>query len=158
MSDKDKPAHSPISKDDASSLSLGRIEISDQVIAAIAAKAASKVEGVAVIGSSFRWTELLGSKEISSKSGVSVKTDQESGHVEIDVDINVEYGITIYNAAHDLQQLIKEEVEAMTGAMNVDKVNVRVRQMIEHNELEEEPMAPDQAVNSQGYMNEENEK
>src|SRR5512145_1195560 len=106
MSALDKPPYSPISKEDSESLSLGKIKINNEVIAAIAAQASRKVEGVKMVSSSFRWTGIF-----KDNKGVTVKTDEESGHVEIDADINVEYGLNIYDAAAELQRLIKEEVE-----------------------------------------------
>ena len=146
MTSQDKPPYSPISKEDSESLSLGKITISDEVIAAIASQAARKVEGVRVVGSTFRLTEILGGKE-GSRKGVTVKTDEASGHVEIDVDVNVVYGINIYEAASNLQRLIKDEVESLTGSMIVDRVNPRVKQM-EMPEPEEESgvVRPDQAM------------
>ena len=145
MSTKEKPVHSPLSREESDALSLGRIEIGDEVITTIAARAASKVEGVVVAGSSFRLTELLGGKD-SSRKGVAVRTDETTGHVEIDVDVNMIYGTVVYDAAHKLQVLIKEEVESMTGALNVDKINVRVKNIIMPEEEEvEEPIRPDKA-------------
>jgi uncharacterized alkaline shock family protein YloU len=149
MSNKEKPVHSPISREDADALSLGRIEIGDEVITAIAARAAAKVEGVVVAGSSFRLTELLGGKD-SSRKGVAVRTDETTGHVEIDVDVNMVYGTVVYDAAYRLQVLIKEEVESLTGALNVDKINVRVKNIIMPEvEETEEPVRPDQAYPGQ---------
>ncbi|MFW6255924.1 MAG: Asp23/Gls24 family envelope stress response protein [Candidatus Sumerlaeota bacterium] len=146
MSSAEKPAHSPISKEDSESLSIGRIEIGDDVIATIAARAAAKVKGISVVGSSFRWSELLGSREHGNR-GVSVQINENTGHVIINLDVNVAYGVTIYEAAHKLQMLIKEEVEALTGSLNVDKVNVRVNNVVVEEELDgEEPLRPDQAV------------
>jgi uncharacterized alkaline shock family protein YloU len=144
MSSKDRAAHSPITPEQSDSLSLGRIEIGDEVIAEIAARAAAKVEGVFVVGSSFRLSEILSGKE-SSRKGVSVRTDETTGHVDVDVDINVAYGTVIYDAAHKLQLLIKEEVEALTGSLFVDKVNVRIKRVVVQEEEEPSPVSPDKA-------------
>lgn len=145
MTKEKKSDYSPIQKEDSDSLKIGNIEISSDVIAAIAAQAARKIDGVEVVSSSFELTNIFGGKKAGK--GVAVKTDEESGHVEINVDVNVRYGITIYDAAHDLQILIKEEVEALTGSMNVDKIHVRVKSLIMP-EVEEERtlVPPDQAV------------
>lgn len=146
MSKKEPIAHSPLSAEESESLSMGRIEIGDEVIAAIAARAAAKVEGVVVAGS-FSLSGLLAGKD-SSRKGVVVRTDETSGHVEIDVDVNMVYGTVVYDAAHKLQMLIKEEVETLTGSLNVNKINVRVRNIImqQEDEIEEaEPVSPDKA-------------
>jgi uncharacterized alkaline shock family protein YloU len=144
MSAKDRPAHSPITPEQSDSLSLGRIEIGDEVIAEIAARAAMKVDGVLVVASSFRLSEILSGKE-SSRKGVSVRTDDTTGHVEVDVDVNVTYGTVIYDAAHKLQMLIKDEVEALTGSLVVDKVNVRIKRVVVREDEESEPVDPDRA-------------
>jgi len=146
MSPDEKGNYSPINREQSESLKLGNIAISSDVIASIAAQAASKVEGVTVVASSFNLGEIFGSRD-AARRGVAVKTDQESGHVEINVDVNVVYGVTIYDAAHDLQRLIKEEVEALTGSMNVDHVNVRVKNLVMPEEApEHDVVTPDQAV------------
>ena len=52
-----------------------------------------------------------------------------------------------HRAAAELQRLIKEEVESLTGSMIVDKVNIDVRQLIMPEEDDQdEPMRPDRAV------------
>jgi uncharacterized alkaline shock family protein YloU len=146
MSANEKPAHSPISKEESEALSIGRIEIGDDVIAEIASRAATKIKGVYVVGSSFRWTEILGGKE-NARKGVNIHIDESNGHVTVDLEVNVAYGVTIYSAAHQLQLLVKEEIEALTGSLNVDKVNVRVKNVVVEETEHDEPVRPDQVVN-----------
>ncbi|MBN1867827.1 Asp23/Gls24 family envelope stress response protein [Candidatus Sumerlaeota bacterium] len=144
MSGKDKPAPSPIKKEEAESLGLGNITISDEVIAALAVQAAQKVEGVFLVGSSLK--SFLGVKD--ADKGISVRTDEESGHASVDVDISVSYGVNIYEAAAELQRVVKEEVEALTGSMVVDKVNVRIRSIVMGGEPDRELVSPDKAMGS----------
>jgi len=126
---------------------LGAIEISRDVIASIASQAARKVEGIQVVASSFSLSEIFGGSKESLK-GVAVVTNEESGHVEINLEVNVTYGVSVYEAASQLQRIVKEEVEALTGYMNVDRVNVRVRSLVMPVEqpVEREPVSPDRAV------------
>lgn len=153
MSGKDKPVHSPISSEEAESLSRGKITISDEVVAAIAAQGARKIKGVVVTGSSFRLSEILGGKEGSYK-GVSVKTDEMNGHVKIDLDVNVFYGVNIYETMEKLQRQIANDVEAMTGSMIVDEVNIRVKTLTIPDETpSHEGLTPDKAL-AEGLMNE----
>lgn len=154
MATEDKAAYSPIGKMESESIKIGDIVISSDVIADIAAQAALKVEGVEVVGSSFELSKIFGSKETVRK-GVAVKLG-ESGHVEINADINVLYGVTIYQAARDFQNLIKEEIEALTGTMIVDRINVRVRHLImPEEEALRELVTPDQAVHGEDRLEEE---
>ena len=155
MSANDRPAHSPLTPEQSESLSLGTITIDNAVISTLATQAASKLDGVRVVESSFRLAEFLGRE--SSHKGVSVKPIADSGHVEINVAITVAYGMVIYDAARDLQLLVKEEVEALTGSLNVDKVNVTVRKVVAAQEEEpRETVPPDQAY-SAGLEEEEGE-
>lgn len=151
MNAKDKPVHSPLSVEEADSLSRGKITISDEVVAVIANQAARKVKGIIVVGSSFRLSEILGAKEPSYK-GVSVKTVQETGHVEIDVDVNVFYGINIYDTATRLQQQIINDIEALTGSMIADRVNIRVKNIVMPDDSRD-VLSPDQAM-AEGLMKE----
>lgn len=146
MSANEKPAHSPLTLEESESLSIGRIEITDEVIASIAARAAAKIEGVFVVGSSFAFSEFFTGKENPGK-GVHVRINEQNGHATINVEVNMCYGVVIYEAARQLQLIIKDEVESLTGSMNVDKVNIRVRQIVmQEEEQPRETIPPDQAT------------
>nr|AGF93464.1 protein containing DUF322 [uncultured organism] len=103
-----------------SSMGLGEIEISKDVITTIAAVAALEVDGLV---------------EQSSKSGISsvfkrssnktVETELEDGHVKINVNIAVRYGYPVHETAEEVQDRVQEEVEEMTG-LGVSEVNVDV--------------------------------
>lgn len=149
MSGKDKPIHTPISREEADSLSRGKITISDEVVAAIAAQAARKVKGVVVTGSSFRLSEILGGKETSYK-GVSVKTDETSGHVKIELDVNVLYGVNIYETMEQLQRQVGNEVESLTGSLIVDEVSIRVKSLMMPDDSRD-AVTPDRAM-GEGLM------
>jgi len=58
---------------------------------------------------------------------VLVKVD--GSRVSVSVDVNVEYGVNIYDACHRLQRKVKDSVEQMTGLV-VDQVNVSVRGIV----------------------------
>ncbi len=131
---EERGVYSPLGQAESDSIRDGSIDISTEVIAALAAQAAHKVEGVRVVGAS----GISGFFSGRESRGVNVALDETSGHVDINVDINVDYGINIYEAAHKLQRTIKEEVEALTGSMNVDKINIRVKHLIMPQEQEEE--------------------
>ena len=142
---KEKGVYSPIGQAESESIRDGSIDISTEVIAALAAQAALKVEGVRVVGAS----GISGFFSGREARGVTVELNEETSHVDINVDIDVDYGINIYESAHKLQRTIKEEVEALTGSMNVDKINIRVKHLImprvEEEEGEEGVVSPDHA-------------
>ena len=114
------------------------IQIADDVVAIIAGKAVSEVNGVAGMAGGFAGgiTEVLSGKKNLSKG---IKVDITSKEAKIDVNIIVEYGVRIPDVAFEIQNRVKKAVEAMTG-LNVLNVNVHVQgvKTIEEKEVLEE--------------------
>ena len=105
---------------------LGDIKIENSVVATIAAIAAQEVEGVVSMGGKFSLSEMLGRKD--ADRGVKVEIEEDS-RANIFLDVKIEYGLNMYNAAHELQRKIKTNVEQMTGLV-VEKVNVKINGII----------------------------
>ena len=101
------------------------IQIADDVVAIIAGKAVSEVNGVAGMAGGFAGgiTEVLSGKKNLSKG---IKVDIGEKEAKIDVNIIVEYGVRIPDVAFEIQNRVKKAVEAMTG-LNVSSVNVHVQ-------------------------------
>ena len=102
---------------------LGKIQINDDVIATISSLAAVEVEGIVSIAGGSSLAEVWGGKGL--KKGVSVTTDEAANYVVIDLEVNIEYGVDVYKAAHQLQRAVKNAVENMTG-LTVKAVNVKI--------------------------------
>lgn len=103
---------------------IGNIKISVDVVSTIAGIAATEIEGVSCMYSSFvnGFAQKLGAKKNLSKG---VKVDMEADNVSIDLYIVVDYGVKIPELAWSIQENVKTNVEAMTG-MNVSKVNIHI--------------------------------
>lgn len=105
------------------SVEMGSINISEDVVATIAAAAAAEVEGVsglaANIGSDL--AELLGKKNLSR--GIKLQITENT--VSVDVHVLVKYGQIIPTIAKSIQDAVMSSVEAMTG-LTVSNVNVHV--------------------------------
>ena len=101
----------------------GNVCISDDVIATIASIATKSVDGVFEMAGSITggFVELFGKKNPSK----GVKVSIADSNVAIDIDIVVKFGVKIPDVAVDVQDKVKNEVEAMTG-LNVIAVNVNV--------------------------------
>ncbi len=98
----------------------GNVNIADEVISVIASLAASEVKGVVgMAGGGF--AELLGKKSLTK--GVKITLNEKD--LVLDLSIIVEYGTKIPEVAWELQEKVKNEVEAMTG-LNVVGVNISV--------------------------------
>lgn len=101
------------------------IQIADDVVAVIAGKAVSEVNGVAGMAGGFAGgiSEVLSGKKNLSKG---IKVDVGEKEATIDVNIIVEYGARIPDVAFEIQSRVKKTVEAMTG-LKVAGVNVHVQ-------------------------------
>ena len=95
------------------------IRIANDVIAAIANKAASEVPGVFSMSGGI-------SDVFGKKMSKGIKVDAGEKSTKIDVNIIVEYGVRIPDIAFEIQNRVKKAVETMTG-LNVVEVNVHVQ-------------------------------
>lgn len=105
------------------STSEGEILIADDVVAMIAALAATETDGVSNVGNTY-------TSEIMSRVGVhdktkGVKVAINDGVVRISMAISIKSGYSIPGISQQVQTRVKSSVETMTG-MTVKSVNVRV--------------------------------
>lgn len=115
------------------------IQIADDVVAVIAGKAVSEVNGVAGMAGGFAGgiTEVLSGKKNLSKG---IKVDVTDREAKIDVNIIVEYGVRIPDVAFEIQNRVKKAIETMTG-LKVSSVNVHVQGVNTVEEKVEQPEA-----------------
>lgn len=102
---------------------LGDIQIADEVIAIIAALAATEVEGVAKMYGNIT-NELiskLGMKNLSK--GVKVLVSPED--VKVDISLELKYGYSVMEVSAKVQEKVKQAIETMTG-LTVSMVRVRI--------------------------------
>lgn len=102
-----------------------KIKIADEVVAVIAGKAVSEIQGVSEMSGGFAGgiSEVLSGKKNLAKGIKVLVTDKDT---KIDVNIIVEYGVRIPEIAFEIQTKVKKAVEAMTG-LKVIEVNVHVQ-------------------------------
>lgn len=105
---------------------LGNITINDDVVARIASLAIFDVEGVVSMSGRSSFSDYVGSKTKDVEKGISVKIDPETNLATVSVEINIVYGVSVYDTARKLQRAVKNAVESLTG-LTVDKVNVTIR-------------------------------
>ena len=106
-----------------SDASLGEVKIADEVVAIIAALAATEVDGVASMAGNIT-NELisrLGMKNLSK----GVKVDVLEGVVTVSLSLNLKYGYSIKEITTKVQEKVKAAIENMTG-LEVADVNIRV--------------------------------
>lgn len=114
---------------------LGTIQISDSVVSGLVKKAVLSIDGVSRLASSFvdNIAEIVGSK--ASSRSISIITEDDK--VEIVVKINIKFGFKIPEVAAQIQSVVIEDVEAVTG-MNVSRVNVIVQEIEDPQDEDEE--------------------
>ena len=103
--------------------SKGEVKIADEVVAIIAALAATEVEGVASMAGNIT-NELisrLGMKNLSK----GVKVDVLEGIVTVSLALNLKYNYSIVEVSARVQEKVKNAIENMTG-LEVADVNIKV--------------------------------
>jgi len=101
----------------------GEIKIRDEVIAAIATKAALSVEGVA--GMSGGIVDGL-AEALGRKGERGVRVELKDNRAKLDLYIIAKYGFKMIDVAREVQRRVKEQVEEFTG-LAVEAVNVIVQ-------------------------------
>ena len=102
---------------------LGEVKIADEVVAIIAALAATEVEGVASMAGNITNDLIarLGMKNLSR----GVKVDVMDGIVTVSLALFFNYGYNIMDVSAKIQEKVKAAVENMTG-LTVADVNIRI--------------------------------
>ena len=101
---------------------MGKIEISDGVLAKLAGLAATECMGVLGLASAESWTDLLRKESVDR----GVRIYPQDDRVRIEVNIIAKYGVSITAVAENVIACVKYNVETMTG-LKVDSVDVCVR-------------------------------
>lgn len=102
---------------------LGNINISEEVLSAIAGAAALDVEGVAGLGSGFGGdvAAMVNRKALAK----SVRLDTENDEVSVGIAVLIKYGYVVPDVAREVQEAVKSAMENTSG-LNVVCVNVTV--------------------------------
>ena len=106
-----------------SDASLGEVKIADEVVAIIAALAATEVEGVDSMAGNIT-NELVGKLGMKNLSK-GVKVDVKDGVVGVDLNLNIKYGYAIPEVCKVVQEKVKSAIENMTG-LSVSKINIGI--------------------------------
>lgn len=102
---------------------VGSVKIADDVVAMIAALAATEVDGVASMAGNVTH-ELLSRVGVrNAKKGVRVEVLHKK--VKVDLAITIEYGHNIPATCQRAQARVKNAIENMTG-LEVTDVNIRI--------------------------------
>ena len=102
---------------------IGEVKIADEVVAIIAALAATEVEGVASMAGNIKneLISMLGMKNLSK----GVKVDVLEGIVTVYLTLNIKSDYSIVEVSKKVQEKVKSAVENMTG-LEVADVNIKI--------------------------------
>lgn len=101
---------------------IGEIKISEDVVLVVAGLAVSEVDGVEVANSI---TDGIVEKFVKKNYGKGIRVEMNEKEVTVDVHVVVDYGIKIPDAAWQLQETVKKNIETMTN-LSVLGVNIFV--------------------------------
>ena len=111
---------------DATPTGGGGVTISDSVVAKVAFKAISTIEGIHALGGTSA-RALAGLRGDKGTPGISV--DLRDGSVDIDVTMSMTFGFSVPVIAEAVRKAVSEQVTATTG-LPVRAVNVMVTDVV----------------------------
>lgn len=106
---------------------VGTVQIADEVVAIIAALAATEVDGVASMAGNIT-NEVVGRLGMKNLSR-GVKVEVLEGVVSVRLALNIRYGYNIPETSQKVQEKVKAAIENMTG-LEVADVNVSISDVV----------------------------
>jgi uncharacterized alkaline shock family protein YloU len=102
------------------------VTVSDNVVAKVAFKAITGIEGIHALGGSSS-RALAGLRGDKGTPGISV--DLREGSVDVDITLSIVFGASVPKIAEACRAAVTEQVEATTG-LKVRAVNVLVNDVV----------------------------
>lgn len=109
-------------------------DIESRVFQAITIKCLSGIEGISLIEGTLI-DNLLGREGLERIKGIHVEQDSKSHSVNLKIELNVAYGISIPEKAEEIQTKIIKEITRLTG-LHVACVHVVFKSLLPDKELE----------------------
>ncbi len=131
--------HDPLKNMDAREIELPNTvfirDIETRVLQGIVLQVLSKIEHISLIEGNI-FDSLLG-RDLERIKGIHVEQEQKGRSVNIRVEINIVYGISIPEKAEEIQVKLTEEVTKWTG-LHVGAIHVVFKQLVAPLEPSEE--------------------
>ena len=109
-------------------------DVDSRVFQAITYKCLVQIEGIELIGGNIL-DNLLGRDTTDKVKGIYVEQDQKNHSVNIKVELNVAYGVSIPEKSEEIQSKIAEEICKLTG-LHVSSVHVIFKNLIAQRSLD----------------------
>ncbi|MFD4029451.1 Asp23/Gls24 family envelope stress response protein [Streptomyces sp. NPDC058637] len=127
MASTDISGNTPLSPGGAGAGPRGTTTVADNVVAVIAGIAARETDGIYALGggASRKPGSLRGRVSRSSDPSKGVEVEVGEAQAAIDLDVIVEYGEPVGDAAKEIRSRVTDAVETMTG-LEVVEININV--------------------------------
>jgi uncharacterized alkaline shock family protein YloU len=102
-------------------------DIETRVIQVIILYCLGKIDGVGVMGGSL--IDTLFGREGERVKGIHVEQDSKTHSVKVQVEINVDYGVSIPEMAEQVQNKVVKEITSLTG-LHVASIHVVIKGVI----------------------------
>lgn len=102
-------------------------DIETRVFQAIALQCLAKIEGIGLLEGNL-FDSLLG-RDLDRVKGIYVEQDQKKHSVDVRVEINIQYGLSIPEKSEEIQTKLVEEISRWSG-LHVAVVHVIFKNMI----------------------------
>jgi len=103
-------------------------DIENRVFQSIVIQCLSNIEGVALLEGTLI-DSLLGRDVSEGVKGIHVEQDQKNHSVQIQMEINVVYGVCIPSKAEEVQNTVAETISTLTG-VHVSSVHIVFKNVI----------------------------
>lgn len=114
-------------------------DIESRVFQGITLRCLAKIEGISLLEGTII-DSLLG-RDVERVKGIHVEQDQQKHSVNVKVEINIDYGISIPEKAEEIQNKITKEITDLSG-LHVSCVHIIFKNLIhQSNEDDEEELS-----------------
>ena len=104
----------------------GQITYANEVVATIVNVATTEVDGISgIVGSNSTISGVFGKGKASKSNVRGVRVDMKGENVNVDISVNVDYGMPIQKVGRNVQENVRKSIESMTG-LHVEKVDLHV--------------------------------
>ena len=102
-------------------------DVETRVFQGVVLQTLAKISGIGLLEGNL-FDSLLG-REIESVRGIHVEQDQKKHSVNIRIELNIEYGISIPEKAEEIQTRMVEEISRWTG-LHVGSVHIIFKDLV----------------------------
>lgn len=103
-------------------------DIDSRVFQAIAFQCLTQIEGIELVGGNLL-DNLFGRESYEKIKGIYVDQDQKTHSVNLKIELNISYGVSIPEKSEEIQQKIHKEICELTG-LHVGSIHVIFKNLI----------------------------